>query len=84
MTIGEQIYRLRTARSMSQEDLADRLDVSRQSISKWETNAATPELEKLIRLCLRGGCSCVGVYSTFAYGEVGRICGTAAYSRYLQ
>ncbi len=57
MTISEQIYRLRTARSMSQEDLADRLDVSRQSISKWETNAATPELEKLIRLCTLFGVS---------------------------
>lgn len=51
MNLGERIYQLRTRQALSQEDLADRLDVSRQSISKWETSAATPELDKLMRLC---------------------------------
>lgn len=50
MNLGETIYRLRTQRGMSQGDLAEALDVSRQSISKWENNSATPELPKLVKL----------------------------------
>ncbi len=50
MSLGENIYRLRTGKNMSQGDLAEALDVSRQSISKWETDASTPELDKLVRL----------------------------------
>ena len=50
MKLGETIYRLRTEKRLSQEELAERLDVSRQSISKWETDAAVPELDKLVKL----------------------------------
>lgn len=50
MSLGEQICRLRTEKNLSQEELAAALGVSRQSISKWETNASVPELEKLIKL----------------------------------
>ncbi len=50
MELHETIYQLRTAREMSQQELAEALDVSRQSISKWETGAAVPELDKLVRL----------------------------------
>lgn len=50
MNLGENIYRLRTGKNMSQGDLADALDVSRQSVSKWENGSATPELEKLIKM----------------------------------
>ena len=50
MNLGETIYRLRSARNMSQGDLADALEVSRQSVSKWENNSAVPELEKLVRM----------------------------------
>ena len=49
MTLGQNICRLRTERGLSQGDLADALDVSRQSISKWETDASVPELEKLLQ-----------------------------------
>ena len=35
---------------MSQEDLANKLDVSRQTVSKWEVGNATPEVEKLVKL----------------------------------
>ena len=49
-TLGQRITRLRGERGMSQGDLADALDISRQSVSKWETDTSTPELEKLIRL----------------------------------
>lgn len=50
MNLGENIYRLRTQMNMSQGDLADALEVSRQSVSKWENNSAVPELEKLIKM----------------------------------
>ena len=50
MNLGERIYRFRTEKNLSQGDLADRLDVSRQSISKWENNNAVPDLEKIIKL----------------------------------
>lgn len=48
MSLGEHIYRLRTQRGMSQEALAEALNVSRQSVSKWENSSAVPELEKLV------------------------------------
>ena len=50
MNLGETIYKLRTEKQLSQGNLAEMLEVSRQSISKWENNSAVPELEKLIRL----------------------------------
>lgn len=50
MQLHENIYRLRTARNMSQGDLAEALEVSRQSVSKWETGAAVPELDKLDKM----------------------------------
>lgn len=50
MSLGENIYRLRTTKNLSQGDLADALEVSRQSVSKWENNSAVPELEKLIKM----------------------------------
>lgn len=51
MSIGNKIYKLRTAKNLSQGDLAEILEVSRQSVSKWETDAAVPELDKLIKMC---------------------------------
>lgn len=50
MSLGKNISRLRGEKGLSQGDLAERLGVSRQSISKWETDGATPELDKLMRL----------------------------------
>lgn len=50
MTLGEKITALRNLQEMSQGDLAEMMNVSRQSISKWETNASIPELDKLIQL----------------------------------
>ena len=50
MGLGERIYKLRTEKEMSQGDLADALGVSRQSISKWETDGSIPELDKLVKL----------------------------------
>lgn len=50
MNLAERIYTLRTERGLSQLELAEALDVSRQSISKWETGAAVPELDKLLAM----------------------------------
>ncbi len=50
MTLAENIYRFRTERNMSQLDLAEALGVSRQSVSKWETGTAVPELDKLVKM----------------------------------
>ena len=50
MSLGERIYKLRTEKNLSQGDLAERLEISRQSISKWENNNAVPDLEKIIAL----------------------------------
>mgnify|MGYP003295081062 CR=1 FL=1 len=50
MKLSDKIIGLRKSNGMSQEDLAEKLNVSRQSISKWETNASVPELDKLIQL----------------------------------
>lgn len=50
MTLGERIRQLRTAHGLSQGDFAEQMDVSRQSVSKWENDLAVPELDKLIRM----------------------------------
>ena len=51
MTIGEKITQLRTALDISQETLADKLSVSRQSVSKWEMDQAQPQIDKILQLC---------------------------------
>ena len=50
MNLGENIYKYRSMRNCSQGELANELEVSRQSVSKWENNSAVPELDKLIRM----------------------------------
>lgn len=51
MTVfSEQLKKLRDSKNLSQEDLAQKLFVSRQSISKYETGEATPDMTNLIRL----------------------------------
>ena len=50
MSMGQKIQNLRQSKGLSQEQLAEKLDVSRQSVSKWESGAARPETEKLIAL----------------------------------
>ena len=50
MTTGEKLQKLRKENNYTQEDLADILQVSRQSISKWESDSAFPETEKLVAL----------------------------------
>lgn len=50
MELSQTIYTLRTAKGLSQLELAEQLEVSRQSVSKWETGQSVPDLDKLIKL----------------------------------
>ncbi|MBQ8432609.1 MAG: helix-turn-helix transcriptional regulator [Clostridia bacterium] len=57
MTTGTKLIILRKKAGYSQEQLAELLEVSRQSVSKWESDLAYPETEKLIKLGVLYGCS---------------------------
>ena len=48
MTIADRIQSLRKSKGMSQEELADAVGVSRQAVSKWESEQATPDLDKVV------------------------------------
>jgi len=50
MSIGEKIVEARKANNLTQEQLAELMGVTRQSISRWEQNVAYPEVEKILRL----------------------------------
>ena len=50
MNLGENIQYLRKINKITQEELADQMSVSRQTISKWEMNQAYPEVPKLVKL----------------------------------
>lgn len=51
MKFGENLYNLRKAAKLSQEKLAEKMEVSRQSVSKWENGESYPEMEKIMKLC---------------------------------
>ncbi len=51
MNIGDKILELRKSKGYSQEDIANKLNVSRQTVSKWETNQSMPDFDKIIPLC---------------------------------
>lgn len=57
MTIGEKISKLRKENNYTQEQLAEILNVSRQSVSKWETDLTYPETEKIFALSKLFDCS---------------------------
>lgn len=50
MDFNNKLYELRKQKGLSQEELAGRLNVSRQTISKWEVGDSTPDLEKLVAI----------------------------------
>lgn len=50
MILGEKIAQLRRKNGWSQEELADKMEVSRQAVSKWESSQTTPDLERIMRL----------------------------------
>ena len=51
MTLGQKITNLRKAHGMTQEELSEAVGVTRQTISKWELDSSTPDLEYLCKLC---------------------------------
>ncbi len=51
MSFGEQLQMLRRANNLTQEEFAEQLQVSRQSVSKWESSRGYPEIEKIIYIC---------------------------------
>ncbi len=51
MTLGEKLQTLRRSRGLSQEQLAEILEVSRQAVSKWENGDSTPDLDRLRAIC---------------------------------
>ena len=51
MTFADKLQSLRKAKKLSQEDIAEKCGVTRQSVSKWETGLGYPETEKLLVLC---------------------------------
>lgn len=50
MSLGNKIADVRKAKNMTQEQLAELMSVTRQSISRWESNQSTPEMEKIVYL----------------------------------
>ena len=51
MKFGENLYNLRIKKKLSQEKLAEKIGVSRQSVSKWENGSAYPEMNRILELC---------------------------------
>ena len=51
MKFGENLYALRKSTKMSQENLAEKVGVSRQSVSKWENGEAYPEMDNILKIC---------------------------------
>ena len=51
MNLGEKLIKLRKDKNLSQEEVAEKLGVTRQTISKWETNESTPDLNKIVPIC---------------------------------
>ncbi len=51
MTLGERLFQYRNSINMSQEKLAEKIGVTRQTVSKWETNQSTPDFDKIEPLC---------------------------------
>lgn len=51
MSLGEKLLNLRKKKGLSQEEAADILGVTRQTISKWETDQSTPDFDKIVPIC---------------------------------
>ena len=51
MKFGDKLIQLRKKNGLSQEELASKLNVSRQSVSKWESNNTYPETDKIVQIC---------------------------------
>lgn len=68
MSFGENLQFLRKQKNITQEQLAERLEVSRQSVSKWESSQSYSEMEKLLQICSMFHCN----MDTLMQGDVSR------------
>ena len=68
MTLGEKIFNFRTQQGLSQEALGEKLGVSRQSVSKWETDQSIPELDKIVAVS-----EIFGVSTDYLLKETGEV-----------
>ena len=57
MNFSEKLLKMRKEQKLSQEELADKLDVTRQSVSKWESGQTYPEMDKLLAICKIFNCT---------------------------
>lgn len=64
MALQEKIYQLRKSKGMSQEELAEKVGVTRQAVSKWEMGTSVPELDTLVALA-----RCFGVTTDYLLSE---------------
>ena len=48
MNLGERLFELRKAKNLTQDEVAEKLNVTRQTVSKWETNQSTPDFDKIV------------------------------------
>ena len=51
MNLGDKLFELRKSKNLTQDDVAEKLNVTRQTISKWETDQSTPDFDKIVPLC---------------------------------
>lgn len=51
MNLGDKLCELRRAKKLTQDEVAEKLNVTRQTVSKWETNLSTPDFDKIVPLC---------------------------------
>ncbi len=51
MNLGEKLFELRKTKNLTQDEVAEKLNVTRQTVSKWETNQSTPDFDKILPLC---------------------------------
>ena len=70
MQFFEKLSKLRKANNLSQEQLAEKLNVTRQAVSKWESGESYPDMAKIIQLCKILNCSLNDIMDDGVMGEI--------------
>ena len=70
MQFYEKLSKLRKASTLSQEQLAEKLNVTRQAVSKWESGESYPDMAKIIQLCKILNCSLNELMDDGVMGEI--------------
>ncbi len=84
MKFCDKLLTLRKNNNMSQEQLADKLGVSRQAVSKWESGASIPDMEKMMQLCKILNCSLDELVDDGAGGNTRKVDTHINFSQYYQ